>query len=178
MAIWDRALARLHERPGRPRRRSLRARRGRLRRPLGSPPSPASPPRPPDLPVVAAKLAVMSPSRPGDLSGSEDCLERLRQDAHRLCRDNRLNGFARSTRRAPRSPAGDERGALLLMTASAGPTGSCLRRIGSPSAPPWLGVLRDLCVKQEAASPLCLCLETSHATPPAAPCFSVRRCFG
>jgi hypothetical protein len=38
----------------------------------------------PDLPALAAKLDVIVPQMAWELTGSEDCLEILRQDAHRL----------------------------------------------------------------------------------------------
>ncbi len=38
----------------------------------------------PDLPALAAKLDVIVPNLAWELTGSEDCLERLRQDAQRL----------------------------------------------------------------------------------------------
>jgi hypothetical protein len=38
----------------------------------------------PDLPALAAKLDVIVPNHAWELTGSEDCLEILRQDAHRL----------------------------------------------------------------------------------------------
>ncbi|HEX8239794.1 MAG TPA: hypothetical protein VF574_08665 [Allosphingosinicella sp.] len=38
----------------------------------------------PDLPALAAKLDVIVPQRAWQLTGAEDCLETLRQDAHRL----------------------------------------------------------------------------------------------
>jgi hypothetical protein len=38
----------------------------------------------PDLAAIAAKLDVIVPQLAWELNGSEDCLERLRQDAHRL----------------------------------------------------------------------------------------------
>ncbi|HLL32229.1 MAG TPA: hypothetical protein VK403_14670 [Allosphingosinicella sp.] len=38
----------------------------------------------PDLPALAAKLDVIVPQMAWELTGTEDCLERLRQDAHRL----------------------------------------------------------------------------------------------
>jgi hypothetical protein len=38
----------------------------------------------PDLPALAAKLDAIVPNLAWELTGSEDCLEILRQDAHRL----------------------------------------------------------------------------------------------
>jgi hypothetical protein len=38
----------------------------------------------PDLPGLAAKLDVIVPQMAWELAGCEDCLERLRRDAHRL----------------------------------------------------------------------------------------------
>jgi hypothetical protein len=38
----------------------------------------------PDLPAFAAKLDIIVPQLAWELTGSEDCLEILRQDAHRL----------------------------------------------------------------------------------------------
>jgi hypothetical protein len=38
----------------------------------------------PDLPALAAKLDAIVPNLAWELTGSEDCLERLRQDARRL----------------------------------------------------------------------------------------------
>jgi hypothetical protein len=38
----------------------------------------------PDLPALAAKLDVIVPQLAWELTGCEDCLERLREDAHRL----------------------------------------------------------------------------------------------
>jgi len=38
----------------------------------------------PDLPALAAKLDVIVPQQAWELTGSEDCLEILRRDAHRL----------------------------------------------------------------------------------------------
>ena len=38
----------------------------------------------PDLPALAAKLDVIVPQMAWELAGSEDCLEILRRDAHRL----------------------------------------------------------------------------------------------
>jgi hypothetical protein len=38
----------------------------------------------PDLPALAAKLDAIVPNLAWELTGSEDCLERLRQDSHRL----------------------------------------------------------------------------------------------
>ena len=38
----------------------------------------------PDLPALAAKLDAIVPQQAWELTGSEDCLEILRQDAHRL----------------------------------------------------------------------------------------------
>jgi hypothetical protein len=38
----------------------------------------------PDLPALAAKLDVIVPQLAWELTGAEDCLEILRQDAHRL----------------------------------------------------------------------------------------------
>jgi hypothetical protein len=38
----------------------------------------------PNLPALAAKLDVIVPQQAWELTGSEDCLEILRQDAHRL----------------------------------------------------------------------------------------------
>ena len=38
----------------------------------------------PDLAGMAVKLDIILPHRAWELTGSEDCLERLRQDAHRL----------------------------------------------------------------------------------------------
>jgi hypothetical protein len=38
----------------------------------------------PDLPALAAKLEIIVPEQAWELTGSEDCLEILRQDAHRL----------------------------------------------------------------------------------------------
>jgi hypothetical protein len=38
----------------------------------------------PDLPALAAKLDAIVPNQAWELTGSEDCLEILRRDAHRL----------------------------------------------------------------------------------------------
>jgi hypothetical protein len=38
----------------------------------------------PDLPTLAAKLEIIVPNLAWELTGAEDCLEILRQDAHRL----------------------------------------------------------------------------------------------
>lgn len=42
----------------------------------------------PDLPAVAAKLDVIVTHLAWELTGSEDCLQFLRQDAHRLAADS------------------------------------------------------------------------------------------
>jgi hypothetical protein len=38
----------------------------------------------PDLPALTAKLDIIVPQQAWELTGSEDCLEILRQDVHRL----------------------------------------------------------------------------------------------
>ncbi len=63
--------------PGRPRLRRTRRGEDRYDALLDSHSAP-------DLPALAAKLDIIVPQMAWELTGSEDCLERLRQDAHRL----------------------------------------------------------------------------------------------